>query len=338
MKLQLHILHVLRIISFLSAQNNSSMNSEFREMSQVRQQNELIRFTQQEKYLFIDLHNKYRGNVTPSAANMQFIEWDNNLERIAQDWADKCIWTKGNLADPSLKEKMGQNLYQGSTRNPQDSMEYWTENSELYNFKRNFCRRPNQCQSYTQIIWAETRFVGCALKIGCWKYKEIKYYVVCNYYPAGNTIGHRPYEEGASCSKCFKSDGGLCSEKLCVKSAQCVQYALQCGCNLACHNCGTLNKHKCKCQCKDGWDELDCSIPCLDYDENCGDYMCPLFKGKKNPCRKTCGFCNSVNKVKSSNICCDGKMCPYGSVLNQSCSCNILCPGPKCVEKPDINL
>ncbi|CAG2060007.1 unnamed protein product [Timema podura] len=57
---------------------------------------------------------------------------------------------------------------------------------------------------YTQVVWADTKLVGCGLIYypdGVWNI----YYMACNYGPGGNIIGDSLYKEGTPCSEC---DGG----------------------------------------------------------------------------------------------------------------------------------
>ncbi|POI32077.1 hypothetical protein CIB84_004171, partial [Bambusicola thoracicus] len=53
------------------------------------------------------LHNKLRGQVYPSASNMEYMTWDDELERSAHAWAQQCIWDHGPSA---LIRSIGQNL------------------------------------------------------------------------------------------------------------------------------------------------------------------------------------------------------------------------------------
>ncbi|VDL82412.1 unnamed protein product [Nippostrongylus brasiliensis] len=62
---------------------------------------------------------------------------------------------------------------------------------------------------YTQIVWATTRAIGCAVK-EC----EGSTMAVCNYRPTGNILGMMVYKEGEPCSKCPK--GARCENGLCV--------------------------------------------------------------------------------------------------------------------------
>ncbi|XP_023237313.1 peptidase inhibitor 15-like [Centruroides sculpturatus] len=251
------LVYVLTIVLGLNFQNNT-WNTERKHISRIRFAEE-YRITDYEKEQFIILHNKYRQNLTPPAADMQFMEWNDDLARIAQDWADKCIWDHGNLRDPKFEGGMGQNLYMGYSRSPLVHMNLWFKEYQYYDYYSNYCQSGKECGHYLQLVWANSRMFGCGLKVGC-RYRN-RYYIACNYYPAGNVKGRHPYKIGVPCSKCSNSsDGGLCSEGLCVTREQCKKYNLdECVCNLKCHNCGIFKRESCKCECKDGWDQLDCS-------------------------------------------------------------------------------
>lgn len=49
---------------------------------------------------------------------------------------------------------------------------------------------------FTQLVWAETVFVGCGISSGGGTF------VVCNYYPGGNMIGSPVYTAGQPCTEC----------------------------------------------------------------------------------------------------------------------------------------
>ncbi|TSK98363.1 Cysteine-rich secretory protein LCCL domain-containing 2 [Bagarius yarrelli] len=48
-----------------------------------------------DKQAILDLHNKLRGQVYPSASNMEYMVWDTELERSAEEWAETCLWEHG---------------------------------------------------------------------------------------------------------------------------------------------------------------------------------------------------------------------------------------------------
>ncbi|XP_023493196.1 cysteine-rich secretory protein LCCL domain-containing 2 isoform X2 [Equus caballus] len=78
------------------------------------------------------------------------------------------------------------------------------------------------CTHYTQIVWATTNKVGCAVntcqRMNVWgEVWENAVYLVCNYSPKGNWIGEAPYKNGRPCSECPPSYGGGCRSNLCYR-------------------------------------------------------------------------------------------------------------------------
>ncbi|PNF24360.1 hypothetical protein B7P43_G11879 [Cryptotermes secundus] len=70
---------------------------------------------------------------------------------------------------------------------------------------------------YTQVVWAQTRFVGCGRR----SFRKGQFYVehyVCNYGPTGNYRGEPLYLTGAPCSRC-PEDSECTGGVLCVAGA-----------------------------------------------------------------------------------------------------------------------
>jgi hypothetical protein len=115
----------------------------------------------------------------------------------------------------------------------------WWEGRQYYNYSTTYCggdddddnddnRRKKRddreefddCQSYTQLVWAQTSKVGC----GAFRCSELRMYedgdygamlLVCNYGPGGAYQGIQPYNTGSSsCSNC-PSGKSTCNNKLC---------------------------------------------------------------------------------------------------------------------------
>ncbi|XP_067327270.1 cysteine-rich secretory protein LCCL domain-containing 2 [Anolis sagrei] len=141
------------------------------------------------------LHNKLRGQAYPSASNMEYMIWDDELERSAESWAHQCIWDHG---PQSLLPSIGQNLgvHWGRFRPPSFHVQSWYDEVKDYTYPYPHecnpwcperCTGP-MCTHYTQIVWATTNKVGCAVhvcpRMDVWgQLWENAVYLVCNYSP-----------------------------------------------------------------------------------------------------------------------------------------------------------
>ncbi|XP_067905243.1 cysteine-rich secretory protein LCCL domain-containing 2-like [Heterodontus francisci] len=185
--------------------------------------------SQIDKDEILQLHNHLRGHVYPSSSDMEYMEWDNELERSAESWAQQCIWDHGPT---NLIKSIGQNLavHWGRYRSPTSHVQAWYDEVKDYTYPyadecNPWC--PEKCSGamcthYTQLVWATTNRVGCAVNVcvrmNVWgEIWENAVYLVCNYSPKGNWIGEAPYKHGRPCSKCPPSYGGGCKNSLCYK-------------------------------------------------------------------------------------------------------------------------
>ncbi|XP_078524377.1 cysteine-rich secretory protein LCCL domain-containing 2 [Lissotriton helveticus] len=175
------------------------------------------------------LHNKLRGQVHPSASNMEYMTWDDELERSSEAWAQECKWEHGPAG---LLMSIGQNLavHWGRYRSPAFHVQSWYDEVKDYTYPYPHecnpwcperCSGP-MCTHYTQIVWSTTTKIGCAVNVckqmSVWgDIWENAVYLVCNYSPKGNWIGEAPYKNGRPCSECPPSYGGNCKDNLCYK-------------------------------------------------------------------------------------------------------------------------
>uniref|UniRef100_A0A646QDZ8 Cysteine-rich venom protein n=1 Tax=Hemiscolopendra marginata TaxID=943146 RepID=A0A646QDZ8_9MYRI len=297
--------------------------------------------------MMLQMHNEFRRITTPQAGDMRYMKWDEYLADTAQMWADRCNFTHGFPEEVLASRKaMGQNLYAGTEYTGRQAMIMWNEEREFYDFETGECEPGEQCGHYVQLVWAESEHVGCGVARCLGK----GYMIVCHYRPPGNALEVAPYEVGKPCSQCpSRLDGGLCYKNSCVSSKDCEELNLTCSCDLECQNCAILYKPMCRCDCKPGWDSLDCSRPCIDDHRFCHQdpgwpnvFSCDLQDGKVRDyfCRKMCSQCRIVDPTTPSSklknpkrFCCEGKSCESGNVLNgTTCECYQFCPGPFCLD------
>jgi uncharacterized protein YkwD len=129
-------------------------------------------------------HNSIRNKV-----GLPPLAWSDELAHVAQKWADKLA-SAGEFHHSS-DSRYGENLFRisgdGATSNAYEVVNAWGAESAAYHYQTNSCDS-GECGHYTQIVWRETKKVGCAVA------RDPKHEVwVCEYAPYGNVIGQRPF-------------------------------------------------------------------------------------------------------------------------------------------------
>ena len=125
-------------------------------------------------------------NAVRSRLGLNPLEWSDDLASFAQQWAD-YLAERGEFFH-RRKPHYGENLFEitGGGASPAQVVNDWASEVKDYNYAANTCRKV--CGHYTQIIWRDTKRVGCAVaranRTEVW---------VCNYDPPGNWVGKRPY-------------------------------------------------------------------------------------------------------------------------------------------------
>ncbi|XP_069349707.1 GLIPR1-like protein 1 isoform X2 [Eulemur rufifrons] len=163
-------------------------------------------------------HNEWRGKVRPPAGDMKYMSWDAGLAKMAKAWANKCKFEHNSCLDKSYEcyaafEYVGENIWLGGMRifTPKAAITSWYNETEFYDFDTLSCSKV--CGHYTQVVWAKSSKVGCAVAICPNLGGPSTAIFVCNYGPAGNFANMPPYTRGASCSLCSEKE--KCVMKLC---------------------------------------------------------------------------------------------------------------------------
>lgn len=182
----------------------------------------------QEIQEIISTHNKLRAKLArgeerrgapgpqPPAADMQLLEWDDELARVAQRHADQCNFNH-DCSDCRRVSRfgVGQNLYiykqtqsAGSTKWAQAVTDWYDEVALFSKNKVDPFKFASPYGHYSQLVWANTNKIGC----GATSYREGRWFATlytCNYGPNGNIIRGEMYKKGAPCSQC--PDSYTCS-------------------------------------------------------------------------------------------------------------------------------
>ncbi len=136
----------------------------------------------------LEAHNLARDQV-----GLPPLIWNESLVRDAEGWANHLA--QRNLFDhasPEIRKGQGENLWRGT----RDRWSPWEMIGFFLAEKRDFrpgnfpevshTGRWSDVGHYTQIIWPDTREVGCAIVRTA--SDEV---LVCRYWPAGNVWGQR---------------------------------------------------------------------------------------------------------------------------------------------------
>lgn len=128
---------------------------------------------------FLNAHNAVRAGV-----GVRPLSWRADLAAYARRYAEL------RRADCDLLHSAGpygENIFEGS--GGYSAVADWAAEWQHYHYAENRCDAGWECGHYTQMVWADSLFVGCA-QVTC-DCGDV--FVICNYDPPGNVDGQRPY-------------------------------------------------------------------------------------------------------------------------------------------------
>ena len=150
------------------------------------------------------LTNDLRANTEPKASNLDPMTWSDDAQTAATTWAAECQYSHGG---PGFGTLYGQNIYAYASASnivPTATNAYnsWSSEKAYYSHTTNTCAVGKVCDHYTQLVWADSTTLGCALQ-KCttgspWPDRPTWYLTVCNYGPPGNLAGELPYQAATS--------------------------------------------------------------------------------------------------------------------------------------------
>jgi len=129
-------------------------------------------------------HNKIRRDVGVGP-----LKWSPKLSAFAQQWADELAQTTCRMKHRP-GHQFGENLFIGTAGQFRAVHAAMAWEGEKKFYKGGVLTRSNwkPAGHYTQMVWRNTTLLGCG-EARC----EDMLMVVCNYHPAGNFIGQKPY-------------------------------------------------------------------------------------------------------------------------------------------------
>jgi len=142
-----------------------------------------------------DAHNRVREEM-----GVPPLSWSPKIAAYVQKWADHLA-EEGCQMVHRTENEYGENLFwqsaviwsdgrkEISKISPTEAVTSWADEKKDYRYNSNSCRSGKMCGHYTQVVWADSKEVGCAMQV-CSDRGQIW---VCNYSPPGNWVGRKPY-------------------------------------------------------------------------------------------------------------------------------------------------
>ena len=157
---------------------------------QIRDANYSVRQTSDIASRILALHNAERRRL-----RVPDLAWNPHLEREAAEWAE-YLSHRGVLehADDRTRNGAGENLWMGTSGgwDVDGMVDMFLDERRYYRHATfpDVSRTGNWADvgHYTQIVWRDTREVGCAVATA--RGNDV---LVCRYYPAGNVMGRRAH-------------------------------------------------------------------------------------------------------------------------------------------------
>uniref|UniRef100_A0A5K3F4P6 SCP domain-containing protein n=1 Tax=Mesocestoides corti TaxID=53468 RepID=A0A5K3F4P6_MESCO len=120
--------------------------------------------TQKERDGILEFHTRLRETVSPTAGNMMMMNYSLEMENLAIKWVKRCRFEHPSSTTDSVYAGYGQNLalIGGYLPNLTQMAQGWYNEISDYTYANNYCR--GVCGHYTQMVWARSVGLGCAMK------------------------------------------------------------------------------------------------------------------------------------------------------------------------------
>ncbi|CAA7037760.1 unnamed protein product [Microthlaspi erraticum] len=131
---------------------------------------------------YLAVHNRARARV-----GVRPIKWHADVAAYARQYARR---RRGDCRLVHSDGRYGENLA-GSTGDLSGAaaVRLWVSERSDYFYDSNTCRSGKACGHYTQVVWRNSEWVGCA-KVRC---NNGGTFIICSYSRPGNVRGRKPY-------------------------------------------------------------------------------------------------------------------------------------------------
>ncbi|KAM1048380.1 hypothetical protein ACFX13_028185 [Malus domestica] len=166
--------------------NNNVVNTRICLEATITRHHPILRAPTATPQEFLKVHNNVRWKI-----GLPPLQWDEKLAAVAR------VYTKTRATiDCRMVHSMGrygENIFWGGGKQPwgaRFAVNSWSHEKLFYDYKTNSCKPGQMCGHYTQMVWKDTKRLGCAREVCSNGAGEL---VICNYDPPGNWAGEKPY-------------------------------------------------------------------------------------------------------------------------------------------------
>ena len=189
MKIKISIYLLISIIIFISGCSSDSRRQQddtktTKTIISIKKNTNKVDLSEKERLAILKYHNKIRAKV-----NIKPLIWSNKLAQYAKNWVSNLA-NNGCKLQHSSDSNYGENLFMGTLGHYTviDGIKSWEKEKVDYSGVALNSANWRKTGHYTQIVWHNTTELGCA-KTAC----NNNLIMVCNYNPAGNYMGQKPY-------------------------------------------------------------------------------------------------------------------------------------------------
>jgi len=116
------------------------------------------------------------------------LKWSNELAARAEEWAKTLAKTGASRMQGIPGQNIGYRAPPGYAK-AAEIVAAWAAEAANYDHQKNACVDPKlRCHHYTQVVWRNTNYLGCAMAQDA--QRDIW---VCDYDPPGNDVAESPY-------------------------------------------------------------------------------------------------------------------------------------------------
>jgi pathogenesis-related protein 1 len=146
---------------------------------------------------YVTAHNAVRSAVTQPSnytgtwVAIPNVTWSDTIAATAQAWAENLATNQNCSLVHASGTGYGENLAMGSNLTPQQAVDMWAGEKNLYTWSATYSMADFNAGSghYTQLVWRATTEIGCG-SATCSNNRVI---ICCRYSPPGNYIGQAVY-------------------------------------------------------------------------------------------------------------------------------------------------